>query len=143
MKKIVCIALVGVCCFSLCACGSKSASEAGAKSQVNTESAQKPSSTKKQENKTLTNTEIETKVKSALKKEINSKYKTADPESCRYSINKTETNNGYIYVYGKVTLYDKYGKTTTGHVDKSGTAYRSFDIKIKESTGAVSSCSIK
>ncbi len=52
-------------------------------------------------------------VATALRDEIGSKYDTADPDSCRYDINKQEKQGNFTYVYGSVTLYDKYGKLTT------------------------------
>ena len=82
-------------------------------------------------------------VATALRDEIGSKYDTADPDSCRYDINKKEEQGNYTYVYGSVTLYDKYGKLTTGWRDDSGTPYRSYTVKINNSTGDVVSCEIK
>lgn len=82
-------------------------------------------------------------VATALRDEIGSKYDTADPDSCRYDINKQEEQGNYTYVYGSVTLYDKYGKLTTGWMDDSGTPYRSYTVKINNSTGDVVSCEIK
>ncbi len=82
-------------------------------------------------------------VATALRDEIGSKYDTADPDSCRYDINKQEEQGNFTYVYGSVTLYDKYGKLTTGWRDDSGTPYRSYTVKINNSTGKAVSCEIK
>lgn len=82
-------------------------------------------------------------VAQALRDEIGSKYDTADPDSCRYDINKQEEQGNYTYVYGSVTLYDKYGELTTGWVDDSGTPFRTYTVKINNSTGDVASCEIK
>ncbi len=95
-----------------------------------------------QESQGLSDAEIEALVVSALYDEIGSTYDTADPGSCRYSINKTEKSGGKLLVYGEVTLYDKYGKVTGGWVDGSGTPFRTFDITISESSRDVTSCEI-
>lgn len=92
--------------------------------------------------KELSESEIESKVVSALYSEVGRKYDTADPGSCRYSINKTERNgNGKYTVYGEVTLIDKYGKTTGGWADGSGTAFRRFTVTINSSGST--SCTIE
>ncbi len=80
---------------------------------------------------------------SALYKEIQKKYTAADAGSTKYKINKTEKQKDYTIVYGKLYLYDKYGKASTGHSDGSGSYIRSFEVKIKNSTNTVSSCTIK
>lgn len=80
---------------------------------------------------------------SALYGEIQKKYKLADPGSTKYKINKTEKQKDYTVVYGKLYLYDKYGKATTGYSDGSGSYIRTFEVKIKNSTHTVSSCTIK
>lgn len=79
----------------------------------------------------------------ALYQEIQSKYKMADAGSTKYSINKTEKQGGDTILYGKLYLYDKYGKATTGHVDGSGSFTRTFTIKINDNTGRVVSCTIQ
>lgn len=91
---------------------------------------------------TLTDAEIEDIVVRALYNKISSKYDTADAGSSRYSINKIEEKYGDIYVYGSVTLYDKYGQPTTGWNDGSGSIFRSFTVKIN-SSGSLRSCDIE
>ena len=91
----------------------------------------------------MTDDEIESSVVNALYNKIKSKYDDADAGSCRYSINKIEKEFGYIYVYGSVTLYDKYGNLTTGWSDGSGTPFRSFSVKIDADTGRAYNCEIK
>lgn len=71
----------------------------------------------------------------ALYNEVNSKYDNADAASTRYSINKIEENGSTIYVYGSVTLYDKYGELTTGWSDNSGSYNRVFTVEIKNGRG--------
>lgn len=80
---------------------------------------------------------------SALLKEIDRKYSAADPGSCKYNINKTQKEGNYTVVYGKLYLYDQYGKATTGYSDGSGSYIRTFEVKINDNTGSVSSCTIK
>ena len=88
----------------------------------------------------LTDYEIEAYVADALYEKIDSHFDTADAGSCTYSINKKEEKNGYIYVYGSVTLYDIYGNLTTGWHDGSGTSFRGFCVKLDADTGRVSKC---
>ena len=90
----------------------------------------------------LTDAEIESIVVKALYNEIDRKYDTADADSCKYSINKTEEKSGKIYVYGKVYLYDKYGEATTGWRDGSGSYSRSFTVTINTKSGNNYSCDI-
>lgn len=90
----------------------------------------------------LTEEKIKTIVAGALYDAIDSKFDTADAGSTRYEINKTEEKKGYVYVYGNVVLYDKYGKTTTGWRDGSGSAYRSFCV-IMTTSGSVYSCEVQ
>ena len=80
---------------------------------------------------------------SALLKEIDRKYSAADPSSCKYKINKTEKEGNSTVVYGKLYLYDEYGKATTGYSDGSGSYIRTFEVKINDSTGSVTSCKIQ
>lgn len=129
MKKWIVLLLSLIVALSLCACDSGDSSYS-----YNSEA----------EEDELTNDEIESIVSSAIYREINSKYDAADAGSCRYKINKTEEEkDGYIYVYGSVTLYDKYGKLTGGWNDGSGSPYRDFTVKINAETKRASSCDIK
>ena len=89
----------------------------------------------------LTENLKEAMVASALMSEVKTKFPIADAGSTKYKINKTEQKSGYTIVYGKLYLYDKYGKATTGRSDKSGSYTRTFEVKIKN--GTVSSCTIK
>lgn len=82
-------------------------------------------------------------VESALLAEVGKKFPIADASSTKYKINKTEKQSGYTIVYGKLYLYDKYGKSTTGRSDGSGSYIRTFEVKISNSTNKVSSCTIK
>lgn len=85
----------------------------------------------------------ETMVASALMSEVKKKFPIADAGSTKYKINKSEQKNGYTVVYGKLYLYDKYGKASTGRSDGSGSYIRTFEVKISNSTNKVSSCTIK
>ncbi len=137
MKKWIVLLLSLVIVISLCACENQDSSNR------NTSSIKSSSpSTYATEKDELSDTEIESIVANALYNKIDSYYDTADAGSCRYDINKTEEKNGYIYAYGSVTLYDKYGKITGGWADGSGTAFRSFTVKINADTGLVSNCDI-
>lgn len=82
-------------------------------------------------------------VESALRNEVKKSYPLADPGSTKYNINKSEKQGGYTMVYGKVYLYDKYGKSTKGRSGSSGSSIRTFEVKIDNSTKKVSSCTIK
>lgn len=82
-------------------------------------------------------------VESAIMSEVKQKFPIADAGSTRYKINTSEQKNGYTIVYGKLYLYDKYGKSTTGRSDGSGSYIRTFEVKISNSTNKVSSCTIK
>lgn len=110
--------------------------------QTSTPKTATPSSTSSTSQK-LTDDDYEKLATSALYKEIQRKYTAADAGSTRYKINKTERQTTYTIVYGKLYLYDKYGKASTGHSDGSGSYIRSFEVKIKNSTNTVSSCTIK
>ncbi len=80
-------------------------------------------------------------VQSALRNEINKNFPLADANSTRYSINKSEKSGNSTIVYGKLYLYDKYGKLTKG---RSGGSYsRTFEVKINNNTYKVTSCKIK
>lgn len=95
-----------------------------------------------EETEKLTDSEIESIVVKALYNEIVRTYDTADADSCKYSINKTEEKKGKIYVYGQVHLYDKYGNATTGWSDGSGSYSRSFTVTINTKSGNSYSCDI-
>lgn len=71
----------------------------------------------------------------ALYNEVDSTYTNADAASTRYSINKIEEKGNIIYVYGSVSLYDKYGQLTTGWSDNSGSYNRVFTVEIKNGRG--------
>lgn len=65
----------------------------------------------------LTASEIERLAAKALLTELKStverfKNYSVDPNSCKYSINKTEKDGDNTYVYGTVYFYDKYGQLT-------------------------------
>jgi len=130
MKRTIALLLALVLCLSLCACGSENAT---AEDDTYT--------TSDAESDFLYNDDIEAIVVGALYDEIDSKYDTADAGSSRYEINKIDRKFDAIYVYGSVTLYDKYGMTTTGWTDGSGTPFRSFEVKISED-GYALSCDI-
>ncbi len=82
-------------------------------------------------------------VESALLKEIKDSFPLADAGSTKYSINKSEKEGNYTIVYGRLTLYDKYGKTTKGRAGSSGSSSRTFEVKISNSTLKAVSCTIK
>jgi curli biogenesis system outer membrane secretion channel CsgG len=137
MKKVITLLMVFLTILALAACGRSNAPSTT--STPNPSSTPIPTSTPKPE---LSSTEIENIVVKALYDKIKSTYPMADAGSCRYSINKTEKSGSYYYVYGSVTLYDKYGKTTGGWSDGSGTPFRSFTVKMNED-GRFPSCTIK
>ena len=58
-------------------------------------------------------------------------------------IRKTEKKGNDTVLYGKLYLYDKYGKSTTGYSDGSGSYIRSFTVEIDNDTGKAVSCTIK
>ena len=99
----------------------------------------KPTATPKTE---PTADEIENEVVIALYGTIQAREPLADPDSCRYSINKTEVDGSgsyyHINVYGTVTLYDKYGNTIKD-------ARRNFTVKILYNSGILilDSCELK
>lgn len=162
-KKISGLILTLCLACSLCACGqdlnipaseevapsSSSSSKASGSSSSNSSSSKSASSSSssksssKSASTTLTDEYCQILAKGALYKEVKKKYSLADPDSTKISFNKTEKKSDYTTVYGKLYLYDKYGKLTTGHADKSGSSIRTFEVKIKNSTKTVSSCTIK
>lgn len=131
MKRLITLLLAFTMLFSLCACGGESNTPTTAEDQEY-----------EPQKYELSDDVIESIVVRALYEEIDSTFDTADAGSCTYGINKTEKENGYIYVYGSVTLYDKYGRATSGWITGSGTPYKSFTVKIDEDTGRLSSCNI-
>lgn len=133
MKKMLCLFIAVLTIFSLCACGEKEAEE------VVVETTEAPAPTVVEG---FTEEEIEAFVVIALFEEIDSKFDTADAGSCRYEIASMEKKGQYVYVYGSVDLYDKYGKFTTGWRDGSGTPYRRFEVVIHQS-GYVYDCEVK
>lgn len=97
IKKSLVLFLTIVLCLPLCAC----------------EIAETPETTQqeiKTTEKKLSDSEIEAKVSDALWRYVRDQVKGADAGSTRYKINKIERKSGKIYVYGTVTMYDKYGK---------------------------------
>lgn len=117
---------------------SSSASKSGSSSKAGSSSKSSSSSSG-----ALTENLKEAMVASALMSEVRTKFPIADAGSTKYKINKTEQKSGYTIVYGKLYLYDKYGKSTTGRSDGSGSSIRTFEVKISNSTKKVSSCTIK
>lgn len=161
-KKIAGLTLTICFLCSVCACdpktntpasnssssASSSAAKAGGsssskKSSSSSSSSKKSSSSSSSSTAALTDAYCQTLAKGAIAKEVKKKYAMADPDSTKISFNKTEKKNDYTTVYGKLYLYDKYGKATTGHADKSGSYIRTFEVKIKNSTKTVSSCTVK
>lgn len=82
-------------------------------------------------NKKLTDSELETLAVQTLYSHLvslESKYKTIDPDSCRYSINKIAHDDGSVEIYGIVYFYDKHGS-----VVKYGSHYqRNFTVHTTE-----------
>ena len=131
MKKVWAFLCIVVLCFCLTACSNSNST----KEKESTATSKTHSTTTTQQTG-LTDSQIESATVEALLKLIKKKYDAADPESCRYSINKvTQNSKGDYVVYGTVVLYDKYGKLTTGHYDGSGSYTRSFEIKINGKSG--------
>lgn len=81
-------------------------------------------------------------VQSALIKEVREEFPLADPQSTKYVINKTEKDGDETIVYGRVYLYDKYGKTTKGRSGSSGSYSKTFEVTIDNDTRKVESCDI-
>ncbi len=129
MKKLFAIIVIMIMCFSLCSCN-------GNNEDVTTTTTRSDSvtTTKKTNDPMfgLTDELIDMIVADALYDEVGSQFATADPGSCTYKVNKTVPSGKYVYVYGSLTLYDQYGRITTGRRDGSGTPYRSFEVKIDE-----------
>lgn len=86
----------------------------------------------------LTASEIERLTAKALLTELkfgsNKRYSSVDPDSCKYSINKTKKDGVYTVVYGTVYYYDKYGQLTKGYGGYSS----SFTVKL--TSKGVASC---
>lgn len=89
----------------------------------------------------LTASEIERLAAKALLTELkfgsNKRYSSVDPDSCKYSINKTEKDGVYTVVYGTVYYYDKYGQLTEGY----GGYSTSFTVKV--TSKGVASCVLR
>lgn len=136
MKKVLALMLALVLVLSLAACGETSS---GSKTPTSSNTS---TSSYERESKELTDTEIKSKVEEAILDEVKSRYAVADPYSTRYKIANKETKGDYIYVYGTVTLYDKYGQITTGHADGSGSYSRTFEVKINKD-GSISNCNVE
>ena len=132
MKKMAIFFLTLVMLLTLCACENQDTTKQSASSTTTYQSTKK----------TLTDDDIKSMVVDKLYNTIDREYVTADPGSCRYSINTTEKEGNYIYVYGSVTLYDKYGELTGGYSDGSGTPFRRFTVKISAGPGSALSCDI-
>ena len=121
----------------------------GGSSRIAKTSTSKTSTSKTSTGKTSSSSPVmsddyyKTLASSALYKEIKQKFTAADAGSTKYKINKTEKQKDYTIVYGKLYLYDKYGKASTGRSDGSGSYIRSFEVKIKNSNNQVTSCTIK
>ena len=81
-------------------------------------------------------------VQSALIKEVRAEFPLADPQSTKYVSNKTEKDGDETIVYGRVYLYDKYGKTTKGRSGSSGSYSKTFEVTIDNDTRKVESCDI-
>lgn len=162
------IGLVLSLCFlcSVCACGQKtntsasdsstaasssaktsgsssSKSPSGSSSKSSSSSSKKKASSSSSSSAALTDAYCQTLAKGAIYKEVKKKYSLADPDSTKISFNKTEKGSTHTTVYGKLYLYDKYGKLTTGHADKSGSSIRTFEVKISNSSKTVTSCTVK
>ena len=124
MKKVLALLLAMVLVLSLAACG-------GANSENNNNSSKtSDSSSSKEENKELSDSEIKSRVEKALLEQIKTQFSEADPYSTKYSIANKKKNRKYIDVYGTCTLYDKYGKITTGYSDGSGSYTKSFEVNL-------------
>ena len=132
MKKFVIFFLLLVMLLTLCACEDQDTTKQSASSTTSYQSTKKA----------LTDDDIKSMVVDKLYNTIDREYVTADPGSCRYSINTTEKEGIYIYVYGSVTLYDKYGELTGGYSDGSGTPFRHFTVKIHAETRSALGCDI-
>lgn len=131
MKKVLALMLALVLVLSLVACGGGNNSSS---SKSDTSSSQKDS-------KELSESEITSKVENAILKQVEEQFPEADPYSTRYSISQKQKNGKYIDVYGTLTLYDKYGKTTTGYSDGSGSYTKSFEVNVS-TEGYTDKCDI-
>lgn len=128
MKKWIALLLSFVMALSLCACGNGNTSIRSA-----TDSEQEEDESTDDEFELYSDFTIKLYVENALRNEI--KEYMSDVDSFRANINKTEKESGYIYVYGTVTLYDKYGNLTDN-------PFRSYTVRINTSTRNAS-CDIK
>lgn len=137
IATIMATALALVMVLSLAACGGGDSDNDGTTSKNKSVSSSAENGEKK-----LSDSEIKKIVEQALLDEIKSKYSEAQPNSTKYTLANTEKKGNYTYAYGTVTLYDKYGKITTGYSDGSGSFKKSFEVKISKS-GSVVDCKIK
>ncbi|MBQ1847557.1 MAG: DUF308 domain-containing protein [Clostridia bacterium] len=84
--------------------------------------------------KKFSDSEIRSLAGKALYDQVKKQFSSSDidPDSCKYTINKIDksgTNDLYIYVYGRLVLYNKFGK-----VSEKSLQYDSFTVKIDVST---------
>ena len=108
------------------------------KSESGTSSKSSASQYTQSQSQELTASEIERLTAKALLTELkfgsNKRYSSVDPDSCKYSINKTKKDGVYTVVYGTVYYYDKYGQLTKGYGGYSS----SFTVKL--TSRGVASC---
>ena len=125
MKRMLAVLLSLMMLLSLVACEEAESSTSG--SQYTQSQSQE-----------LTASEIERLTAKALLTELkfgsNKRYSSVDPDSCKYSINKTKKDGVYTVVYGTVYYYDKYGQLTKGYGGYSS----SFTVKL--TSKGVASC---
>ena len=135
MKKVLALMLALIMVLSLVACG-------GSNTDSETTTGKKSdSSSYEKDSKELSESEIKLKVEKAILEEVKSHYPDAEPYSTRYQIANKKTNGKYIDVYGTLTLYDKYGKVTTGYIDGSGSYTKSFEVNVS-TEGYYDKCNI-
>ena len=78
----------------------------------------------------LSDSEIKNRVQMALAKYVEDHYSEASPYRTTFKISQRSKNGNYIDIYGTCTLYDKYGKVTTGYFDGSGSYTKSFEVNL-------------
>ena len=140
MKKYLLIILAMLLAVTLVACTENKNESSSSRSNSTSSSYYSSSSSESG----LSNSQIESIVASALVKQIDKQFKTAEGSQCRYKISTIEENKTgtHYYVYGTVYLYDKYGSLTTGYVDGSGSFSKTFEVGIVKSSGNISKCEI-
>ena len=107
MKKVISILLALILVLSLVACGGEKSN-----SDDSSKSAKSSYSNNTKSVSDLTDQEIKSKVAEALQSQVKSIFSKAEPSLTRFNITNKENKNDKLYVYGTLSLFDKYGEST-------------------------------